>query len=234
MECSICFNAITSTTGKVELSCSHPFHFSCLTTWFDKQKLQGAHENCPLCRHESNEFEKLPATLYTNDEEDDDETWEYDDEEPTLDELAAQERARQRFMRYRFINPIEEVKLYSANLIKACWRGYQDRLLYQELLCNKQDAEFAKDEIQKVKLELIKLRSREKFLKATIGLSRFQVKNFAATKIQALWRWHKVQAAIGTVSGVWRKTGVSRWEKVVLNPEDHEPETVTHLPSTLA
>ena len=132
MECSICFNAITSATGKVELSCSHPFHFSCLTTWFDKQNYQGMHANCPICRHEVNEFEKMPEP----EEEEDDESWE---EEPTLDELAAQERARQRFAKYKLINPIEEVQLYAANLIKACWRGYQDRLVYFDLLANKGD-----------------------------------------------------------------------------------------------
>ena len=40
MECSICYSEINAATGKVELSCSHPFHFSCLTKWFDKQRLK--------------------------------------------------------------------------------------------------------------------------------------------------------------------------------------------------
>jgi hypothetical protein len=234
MECSICFNAITSATGKVELSCSHPFHFSCLTTWFDKQKIQGGCENCPLCRHEANEFEKMPAGPENEeDEEDDDETWDADDEEPTLDELAAQERARHRFARYKLINPIKEVELYAANLIKACWRGYQDRLLFQELLANKEDADYSRRMIEENKVELVKLLSREKFLKATIGLSRTQVKHLASAKIQVLWRWHKVQAGIGSVSGIWRKTGISRWEKIILNPEEHEPATIHQPPSTL-
>ena len=231
MECSICFNAITAATGKVELSCSHPFHFSCLTKWFDKQNMQGCEQNCPLCRHEANEFEKMPEPV---EDEEDDEDEDDEDDEPTLDELAAQERARHRFNRYKLINPIEEVQLYAANLIKACWRGYQDRLLYLDLLDNKQDAEFAKEEIGKMKQELIKTLSREKFLKSTIGLTRTQVKNMASAKIQVLWRWHKVQAGIGSVSGIWRKTGISRWEKIILNPEEHEPATIHQPPSTLA
>ena len=226
MECSICFNAITSQTGKVELSCSHPFHFSCLTTWFDKQKMSGGCENCPLCRHEANEFEKMPAPA----DDDDDETWDADDDEPTLDELAAQERARQRFARYKLINPIEEVQLYAANLIKACWRGYQDRLLYQELLSNKDMIERHEEYISNVQKKMEEDLSRARFLKSTIGLSRTQVKRFAAVKIQSIWRMHKVKESIGTVSGAWRKTGPGRWEKIVFNPEEHEPATVTTQP----
>jgi len=227
MECSICFNAITSATGKVELSCSHPFHFSCLTTWFDKQNMQGCGQNCPLCRHEANEFEKMPSVV--DDEEDDEDYDDDEDDEPTLDDLAAQERARERFRRYKLINPIEEVQLYAANLIKACWRGYQDRLLFHELIANKEDADYGRRMIEENKAQLVKLLSREKFLKATIGLSRTQVKHLASAKIQVLWRWHKVQAGIGSVSGLWRKTGISRWEKIIMNPEEHEPETI-HAP----
>jgi hypothetical protein len=231
MECSICYNEINSSTGKVELSCSHPFHFSCLTTWFDKQNIQGMHANCPICRHQANEFEKMPEPI----EDDDDETWEADDdEELTLDEMAAQERARERFRRYKLINPIEEVQLYAANLIKACWRGYQDRLLFHELMANKENADYGRRMIEENKAQLVKVLSRQKFLKATIGLSRTQVKHMASAKIQVFWRWHKVQAGIGSVSGLWRKTGISRWEKIIMNPEEHEPETVTQLPSTVA
>jgi hypothetical protein len=233
MECSICFNEITSATGKVELSCSHPFHFSCLTTWFDKQNMQGCGQNCPLCRHEANEFEKMPAPA-DDEEEDDDETWDADDEEPTLDELAAQERARHRFNRYKLVNPIEEVQLYAANLIKACWRGYQDRILYIDLLDNKFDADQAKEEIIKNKANLRKFLNREKLLKATIGLSRTQVKHSLAKKIQTLWRTHKAQAGIGSVSGGWRKIGLDRWQKVIMNPEEDEPTIINQPPSTIA
>ena len=234
MECSICFNDITSATGKVELSCSHPFHFSCLTTWFDKQNMQGCGQNCPLCRHEANEFEKMPAAVDDEDDDDeDDETLEYEDDEPTLDELAAQERARHRFARYKLINPIKEVELYAANLIKACWRGYQDRLLYLELIANKEEADYGRRMIEENKAQLVKVLCREKFLKSTIGLSRMQVKGFASTKIQAFWRRHKVDAAIGSMSGLWRKIRPGSWEKVVMNPEEHEPEIVSQLPSTL-
>lgn len=228
MDCSICFNAITSATGKVELSCSHPFHFSCLTTWFDKQRMQGCDQNCPLCRHESNEFEKMPAIL--DEEEDDDETWEYesDDEE---EQQAAQERAKALFDKLKFFNPIEEVQLYAANKIKACWRGYQDRLLYQELLGNKDMVERHEEYIANAQKQLKADLARGKFLKSIIGLSRTQVKGLAAKKIQGLWRIHKVDAAIGSMSGVWRKIRPGFWQKVIMNPEEDEPATVSVPPS---
>ena len=233
MECSICYNEITSATGKVELSCSHPFHFSCLTTWFDKQNMQGCGQNCPLCRHEANEFEKMPVAVDDEEDDEDDDTLEYEDDEPTLDELAAQERARHRFARYKLINPIEEVQLYAANLIKACWRGYQDRLLHFDLLANKGEIQYQEERIMKAQEKLNEQNKRTKFLKAVIGLSRMQVKRFASTKIQAFWRRHKVEAAIGSMSGLWRKIRPGSWEKVVMNPEEHEPETVSQLPGTL-
>lgn len=238
MECSICYNEITSATGKVELSCSHPFHFSCLTTWFDKRKLQGAHENCPLCRHEANEFEMMPVPVDDDeddeDDEDDDESWE---EELTLDELAAQERARHRFARYKLINTIEDVQLYAANMIKACWRGYQDRLLYLELIANKEEADYGRRTIEQNKAQLVNVLSREKFLKSIIGLSRTQVKRMAATKIQSIMRMYnmKVIMKAGPMQlrlppGVWVENGIGRWSKVIMNPEEDNPSNIQYHP----
>jgi hypothetical protein len=134
-----------------------------------------------MCRHEANEFEKMPEPAEEEEEEEDEDEWE---EEPTLDELAAQERARILFDKLKFFNPIEEVQLYAANRIKACWRGYQDRLTYSEL-------RGAKFDINEAKKELAELLNREKFLKSTIGLSRTQLKTMAATKIQSAWHYYK-------------------------------------------
>lgn len=232
MECSICFNAITSATGKVELSCSHPFHFSCLTTWFDKQKTQGSCENCPLCRHEANDFEKMPAGLH-DEEDDDDETWDADDDDPRIEEIAAQERARHLFQRLKFINPIEEVQLYAANRIKACWRGYQDRLLYMDLLDNKEMVERHEEYISNVKKYLKSDLQRGKFLKSIIGLSRTQVKHFAATKIQSILRMHNMKVIMKEgpkqftlPPGIWVEKSVGQWQRVIMNPEEDTPSNI--------
>lgn len=240
MECSICYNEITAATGKVELSCAHPFHFSCLTKWFDQQKVKGAHENCPLCRHEASDFEKMPGVALDDEEDDegsDDES--YEEEEPTLEELAAQERARILFAKLKFINPIEEVQLYAVNRIKACWRGYQDRLNFNELLCQKEDQKFYQDKVEEYKMYVERLRQGEKFLKKNIGLSRIQVKARATTTIQSVWRGYKARAQIKkqrrvSFSGQWRSIGVNLWERIVLNPETDEPEQFSGVTPPLA
>lgn len=196
MECSICYNEITSTTGKVELSCSHPFHFTCLTTWFNKQKTQGGSENCPLCRHEANEFEKMPNIITENVEDDDNGTFDqfshgppdYNYTSEELIELAAQERTRHHFARLKALNPEHEVKLYAANLIKACWRGYHDRLLYTELIKNKDKITYKQRVINHYRTIVMKSQKRIKYLMSTVGLSRIQVKNLAATMFQSLFR----------------------------------------------
>ena len=63
MDCAICYDTITQSTGKMELSCSHSFHFSCLTTWFATQNANKHPQSCPCCRHKSNEHEKMSSTF---------------------------------------------------------------------------------------------------------------------------------------------------------------------------
>lgn len=227
MDCSICYSKITSATGKVELSCSHSFHFSCLTTWFDRQKCQGTHENCPLCRHESTEFEKLPEAMYEEDEDEEDEdedegSW---DEMPTLDELAAKERASGRFQRLKSTKSPEELQVYAATLIKACWRGYQGRLLYLDLLENKEMIERHQAYISNVKKHLQADIQRKKFLESTVGLSRYEVKVMAARKIQAIWSMFKKNSVLKTIitPKIWREISPRVWERIVMNPEEDEP-----------
>jgi len=56
-DCSICLHTIdVSTTGCVEMSCSHKFHLKCIGTWLSKNS------SCPLCRNTPTEME----TLLTN------------------------------------------------------------------------------------------------------------------------------------------------------------------------
>ena len=44
MECSICMEAVASTSNISTTECGHTFHFQCLYTW------TRTHTNCPLCR----------------------------------------------------------------------------------------------------------------------------------------------------------------------------------------
>ena len=80
MDCSICFDAINASTGSTTTSCGHTFHFRCLANW-SIQKIQAAsHQNCPLCRHEMVESERLPEL---DEEEEEDEEDEEDDDDYT-------------------------------------------------------------------------------------------------------------------------------------------------------
>jgi len=225
MECSICYSDITSATGKVELSCLHPFHFSCLTQWFNKQKSQGSHENCPLCRHESNDFEKmpLPAPVEQEDEAGEGDVWE---EEPSLHQVLAQEHTRERFKLLKTTKTPEELQLYAAGLIKACWLGYQDRLLYYDRMYNRDVIIRHKEYITNVQNRLNADLNKAKFLKATLGLSRYQVKLMAARKIQLVWRSlrkPKLAARKVMICGTWREIRSGVWERMVMNPEDDAP-----------
>ena len=65
MDCAICHDAITKSTGKIELSCSHTFHINCLTTWFKSQSEQYIDQSCPCCRHEATEDEEVPIVETT-------------------------------------------------------------------------------------------------------------------------------------------------------------------------
>ena len=55
-DCSICQDAVDAkTTGRVEMTCAHVFHFKCLASWFSKKN----ESTCPLCRQKPKELEDL-------------------------------------------------------------------------------------------------------------------------------------------------------------------------------
>lgn len=54
-ECPICYEAVSESTGSVNLSCKHTFHLRCITDWFAKQS-QGS---CPCCRKDMGEKEDI-------------------------------------------------------------------------------------------------------------------------------------------------------------------------------
>lgn len=57
-ECSICLECISvSTTGRVEMSCSHSFHLKCIGKWLNKNS------SCPMCRTKPSEMEILEEAV---------------------------------------------------------------------------------------------------------------------------------------------------------------------------
>ena len=76
-ECAICYEAILPTqTGSVALSCSHNFHFSCISRWFGSQEKS----SCPCCRKEMGEKEDFQVEAPAEEDEDDED--EDEEEEP--------------------------------------------------------------------------------------------------------------------------------------------------------
>lgn len=137
MQCPVCFDDITSASGKAELSCTHTFHIKCLTSWFSKK------DTCPCCRHEANDTEKMHKEDSANESKSESE-WEsesdYEDrpyyQRLTFEELsqkAAEERARHLFQKLKFLNPAYEVELYSVKSIQKFYRAYRLRKEYSEI-----------------------------------------------------------------------------------------------------
>lgn len=75
MECSICFDEITSSSGQVVLGCSHTYHLGCVSRWFLKET------TCPLCRQETGEKEKILDVISESEEEDEEEEIEEEDDD---------------------------------------------------------------------------------------------------------------------------------------------------------
>lgn len=81
-DCSICLDPIdVSTTGRVELSCRHQYHFSCIVSWFSQLE-KGT---CPQCRKEMGPKEDIPIPVEEGSEEDSDDDSEESEEDLYLE-----------------------------------------------------------------------------------------------------------------------------------------------------
>ena len=91
MECSICYDDISvGTTGCTILSCTHVFHYSCITSWF----MNTEQSSCPMCRKEMTGKEDLPSPPPEEEDEEDeeDEDEDEDDEDAPLFSYASLNR----------------------------------------------------------------------------------------------------------------------------------------------
>ena len=92
MECSICYDGISASTGCVTLACSHNYHLGCVGRWLLE------HQTCPLCRAAPTEKERIsaPQEDEEDDEEEDEEDWGDDRSEldiPDFNQEVADARA---------------------------------------------------------------------------------------------------------------------------------------------
>jgi len=65
-DCAICCDEVTKATGRSVMSCGHEFHMRCLVQWLQKPDGTG---NCPCCRAEPGEKERLMAPPVDSDSE---------------------------------------------------------------------------------------------------------------------------------------------------------------------
>ena len=203
MDCSICYDEITQATGKVELSCSHSFHFSCLTSWFKTQTGNELTQSCPCCRHESNEHEKMATESPVEDEDDegDDEDDEEDEDEELTEEeelalAAAKERAAFRFQKFKVELSKEDFEAYAASKIAAMFRMACARYYYKDILTIKENMLMRASElIRKKNLQRLDKKSLA-FNCQCLTMSHTAWRNKVATIVQVWWRanWQKVKS----------------------------------------
>lgn len=248
-DCSICYEAITAETGKTTMSCSHTFHYKCLTKWFNSRCNSELAENCPCCRHEASEFEMLPE------EDDEDEDMEEEEEadnfdgqsvflgETTLD-MAARERAAHFFALTKMVLSEDQFLAFAATKIAAGVRGFFARKSFADIM-------ISRNVLEKVMVRRMKARNdfhmalvRANMQSKSIYMSRSAWIHLMATYIQRGWREHikrkrEYQDSINEALSkrlviTWRRTSETSWERIVLNPEERNAQTfrgtLTHLP----
>lgn len=216
MDCSICYDEITSATGKVELSCAHTFHFSCLTKWFGTQASNGNTQSCPCCRHESNDHEKMPESSAEAEAEDDDETEEYDDDSEEgdviernfidrINQAAAEERAKVRFAKWKSEMTKEAFEAFAASRIAALYRGNCARYKVSEIKAIRQI--LRENTMEALKWRLTKRMDKRAldFNMKSLTMSHAAWRHYVVSIIQAAWR-AKVQKDKARVAAMQQLT----------------------------
>ena len=196
MECSICYDQIqTQLTGKVELSCSHAFHFSCLTTWFSTQATNQITQSCPCCRHESNPHETMPfqntqgPTPMDEDEEEDTSMF-------STADLAAMERAAFRFAKLKREMSKNAFEAYAASKIAALYRGRCARYILSEI---KEIKDWLQTSTCKYFIQKRNMHNDRKalaFNMKALTMSYSAWRNYVASIVQRAWRKHYTMSKI--------------------------------------
>lgn len=216
MDCAICYDEITSATGRVEMSCTHTFHFHCLTKWFFEAAKNGVSETCPCCRKEANEHEGLPeeeSVSESESSESEDSEW----ESPVDPEEIA--RARQHFVLKRSELSEDALKTYAAIRIQAVMRAYPPRMDWARYKIMLNEKKYLTNRMKELTDILKDADLERKTFMQSITMSRSNWRSLCATKIQAAWRGAVVRRGIGLrvtwveKDGVWTRSIAKTLEK---------------------
>jgi len=125
MNCSICYEEINATTGKMEMAdCNHAFHYSCITKWFTHQENDGSTESCPFCRHQPGALGRLPSL-----EESESDSVEAAQAAEAIEAVAATARASALFSAKKATMTKSEFEHWAATKIAAGVKGFLLRRL---------------------------------------------------------------------------------------------------------
>jgi hypothetical protein len=196
LECSCCFDEITAETGKTVLGCGHNFHFRCLASWFLQQESAGNAQNCPLCRREASDIEKLPELQGDADDEDDDES-EYEDDEDIQEVTYTRQQLHDLL-----------VSRGGLGVSDALWASWNDEEQEERLAFDMEDINHA------LMLQNGRPLTEEEFN----GLFQAQQQPAPAPSLPA--------DPVNLRVFAWTRVGEGRWERRVHNPEevqDDEP-----------
>ena len=206
MDCSICHDPINQTTGKVEISCSHVFHYKCITSWYNSQKTSDKTESCPCCRYEVPEIQKLPDSITRTSSISSGELEVFDSRVASLDiySAAAAERAKHKFTVMKKSLTTYQLQAYAATVISSAWRGHWVSLKYWKYKCA--ESRFARIQYN--------INNARDYIKRQESLGRKHIatmvvnvsgcampmvpwKNMVITKIQKVYRGYRCRKNLG-------------------------------------
>ena len=208
MSCSICFDDITDSTGHVQMSCKHTFHFSCLTKWFGNQVMKDLPETCPCCRREANEHEGLPEEFDEEAESDSESESEPESEPDSVTDI----NAVMHFVVKRATLTEDELKAYAATRIQTAWRAYLPRMAWIQYKMALEEEDDLAEQARTLRETALQAERHRQFLKKSMTISRTSWRSLCANKIQALWRGHAVRRKMirlvvnwNKINGVWTR-----------------------------
>ena len=233
MSCAICFDDITQMTGRVELSCSHSFHYMCLTNWFGNQMSKDIEESCPCCRHVANTHERLPD-MEGLDASDTESEFSYT---PASD--AAVIRAAEKYALLKSSLSESELKAYAATRINACARAFWPRRAWLQYKDLAEDKDLIRHRIAHLTRDLLTRSFQIDFHKKSLTLNRKEVCNFMATAIQSAWRGYisrknarnlearRIQVTWTRTADGWKRSVRIRGEMATWGGEGLPPQSLS-------
>jgi hypothetical protein len=202
--CAICTEDITQATGRVETSCHHHFHFSCLGNWYLQRLNSGQDETCPCCRAEAGPTERLS----TDDGEDDGSEGSDESEFSELDEGEAAWLTRAN------LEDFLKNTLGGTGVPDALWFSFFDEDEEERLAADRR--------LPFTQREVLGFAVAQGGRGATDEEWDALAERFPEPEADAEEE-EEGEEEVPPLRITWRRRADGSWERVVLNPEEVEP-----------